>query len=107
MAGSIGLSVIAGGPGTGKTTTQRLVVHALGSTGLEVALTAPTGRAAKRLAEVSGADASTCHRLLQFDGMKGGFTYDADNPLPEDWFVMDESSMVDVRVGASFRSEEH
>lgn len=96
------LSVITGGPGTGKSTTQKVIVGALEALGKEVVLAAPTGRAAKRLAEVSGRPASTCHRLLSFSTEKGGFEYDSSNPFPEDRLVVDEFSMVDVRLGHAF-----
>ncbi len=94
--------IITGGPGTGKSTTMKVVVEALRSFGRNPVLAAPTGRAAKRLAEVSGVGASTCHRLLQFQAQLGGFAYNADNQFPEDWFVTDEFSMVDVRLADSF-----
>lgn len=97
-------SVITGGPGTGKTTTQRVIVKALKSLGKDVALAAPTGRAAKRLADVSGENASTLHRLLQFSTEAAGFTYNSENPLPEDWSIIDESSMVGVKLGHAFIS---
>lgn len=97
-----GISVITGGPGTGKTTTQRVVVRALQKLGKSVALAAPTGRAAKRLADVSGENASTLHRLLQFSTELGGFTYNEHNPLPEDWSVIDESSMIGTKLAQAF-----
>lgn len=97
-------SIITGGPGTGKTTTQRVIVKALKMLGKDVALAAPTGRAAKRLSEVSGESASTLHRLLQFSTEKGGFTFNSENPLPEDWSIIDECSMVGVKLGHAFIS---
>ena len=102
MAVTNPLSIITGGPGTGKSTTQRVIVYALESLGKEVVLAAPTGRAAKRLAEVSGKPASTCHRLLSFSAEKGGFEFDASCPFEEDHIIIDEFSMVDVRLGQSF-----
>jgi len=102
MAVTNPLSIITGGPGTGKSTTQRVIVQALEDLEREVVLAAPTGRAAKRLAEVSGRPASTCHRLLSFSAEKGGFEYDASNPFGEDHIIIDEFSMVDVRLGQSF-----
>lgn len=96
------ISVITGGPGTGKSTTQKIIVRAFAILGKEVVLAAPTGRAAKRLSEVSGTDASTCHRLLSFNAEKGGFEYDASNPFPVDRVITDEFSMVDVRLGQAF-----
>ena len=98
------ISVITGGPGTGKTTTQRVIVKALRAAGRDIALAAPTGRAAKRLADVSGENASTLHRLLEFSAEAGGFTRNSENPLPEDWAIVDESSMVDVKLGHAFVS---
>ena len=94
--------IITGGPGTGKSTTQKVIVHALKSFGKDVMLGAPTGRAAKRLAEVSGLPASTLHRLLQFSAEVGGFTYDEDNQFEEDWAIIDEFSMVDTKLCAHF-----
>lgn len=102
MAVTSPLSIITGGPGTGKSTTQRVIVHALEALKRVVVLAAPTGRAAKRLAEVSGRPASTCHRLLSFSAEKGGFEYDRTNPFEEDHIIIDEFSMVDVRLGQSF-----
>jgi exodeoxyribonuclease V alpha subunit len=97
-------SIITGGPGTGKTTTQRVIVKALKNLGKQVALAAPTGRAAKKLSDVSGENASTLHRLLQFSTEAGGFTYNSQNPLPEDWPIIDECSMVGVKLAHAFIS---
>lgn len=99
-----GVSVITGGPGTGKTTTQRVIVKALKKLRRDVALAAPTGRAAKRLADVSGEAASTLHRLLQPSTETGGFVFNDHNPLPEDWAVVDEASMIGVKLAESFLS---
>lgn len=96
------ISIITGGPGTGKSTTQKVIVHAIERLEQECVLAAPTGRAAKRLHEASGHMASTCHRLLSFSADKGGFEYDSSNPFPEDRIIIDEFSMVDVRLGQSF-----
>jgi len=96
------LSIITGGPGTGKSTIQKAVVRALESLGRKVVLASPTGRAAKRLAEVSGRPASTCHRLLSFSSEKGGFEFDSSNPFEEDRFIVDEASMVDVMLAWNF-----
>jgi len=92
--------VITGGPGVGKTTIVRGVVSILTRKGLRVALAAPTGRAAKRLSEATGAPASTLHRLLEWRPAEGGFGRDADRPLDVDLLVVDESSMLDVRLAA-------
>ncbi|WP_315922938.1 ATP-dependent RecD-like DNA helicase [Mesorhizobium sp. SP-1A] len=96
------ISIITGGPGTGKSTTQKVIVHAIEKLEQETILAAPTGRAAKRLYEASGHPASTCHRLLSFSADKGGFEYDASNPFPEDRIIIDEFSMVDIRLGQAF-----
>lgn len=89
--------VMTGGPGVGKTTLVRAIVTALSGQGVRVALAAPTGRAAKRLAEATGRDASTLHRLLEVDPA-GGFRRNRDQPLELDLLVVDEASMVDVRL---------
>jgi exodeoxyribonuclease V alpha subunit len=90
------LTVITGGPGTGKTTIVRVVVNACKALGRDVKLAAPTGRAAKRMSELAGADASTIHRLLAYDPFKGRFTKNEDEPIEADTLVIDESSMVDL-----------
>ncbi|HET6285031.1 MAG TPA: ATP-dependent RecD-like DNA helicase [Polyangia bacterium] len=92
--------VITGGPGVGKTTIVRGIVSILGKKGLRVALAAPTGRAAKRLSEATGQPASTLHRLLEWRPAEGQFGRNADRPLDADLLVVDESSMLDVRLGA-------
>jgi exodeoxyribonuclease V alpha subunit len=88
--------VLTGGPGTGKTTTVRGILALFQRLGRRVALAAPTGRAAKRLAEVTGGDAKTIHRLLGFSPKDGAFAFDADNPIEVDALIVDEVSMVDV-----------
>jgi len=90
------ITVITGGPGTGKTTIVRVIVSACRALGRNVALAAPTGRAAKRMAELAGADASTIHRLLAYDPFKGRFTRNESEPLEVDTLVIDESSMIDL-----------
>jgi exodeoxyribonuclease V alpha subunit len=89
------VSVLTGGPGTGKTTTLRMVIEALDSLDFTFALCSPTGRAARRLAEATGHEASTIHRLLGFSPGEG-FDKDEDSPLDVDALVVDESSMVDL-----------
>ncbi len=88
------VSVLTGGPGTGKTTTLQMVIHALEALKCSYALAAPTGRAAKRLAEATGEEASTIHRLLGVTSE--GFEHDHENPLPVDMLVLDETSMLDL-----------
>ena len=92
--------LLTGGPGTGKTTCLRGVLALFDALGLETALAAPTGRAAKRLGEACGTEAATIHRLLetQFDQHTGQliFAHDEDEPLSADAVIVDETSMVDV-----------
>lgn len=90
------VSVLTGGPGTGKTTTLRMVIDALDREQVKVYLASPTGRAAKRLAEATGREAVTIHRLLGWDPLGGGFTRDQDNPLDCRMLVIDEASMIDI-----------
>ncbi|EHM10425.1 helicase, putative, RecD/TraA family [Thermanaerovibrio velox DSM 12556] len=88
--------VITGGPGTGKTTLLRFTAALCESMGLEVLLMAPTGRAAKRMSEVTGLEASTVHRALGYDPRSGGFQRGSGAPLEADVVVVDEFSMVDL-----------
>ncbi len=95
------VSVLTGGPGTGKTRTVLSIVRACEAAGLRLALCAPTGRAARRLEEVTGHGASTIHRLLEARGVPGAgfrFAYDAARRLPHDVVVADEASMADLRL---------
>ena len=91
-----GLTVLTGGPGTGKTTTLRAVVRLFGTLGKRVLLAAPTGRAAKRMTEATGAAAVTIHRLLEWAPNTASFRRNAGNPLDADLIVVDESSMLDI-----------
>ncbi len=91
------VSVLTGGPGTGKTTTLRMVIQALVEKDLTFHLASPTGRAAKRLSEATGQPASTIHRLLEYSPM-GGFSRDEDSPLTADMVIVDESSMIDIAL---------
>ena len=101
-----GVSVLTGGPGTGKSHTVAAMVSLAAKARKSVALAAPTGRAAKRLEELTGSPASTIHRLLGAQGRKrgdelefaGGFARDAETPLDEDVVVVDETSMLDVEL---------
>ena len=90
------VTVITGGPGVGKTTIVNAVLHIVRAKGVRARLCAPTGRAAKRLAESTGFEASTIHRLLEFDPATGGFRHGPDDPLDTDFVVVDEVSMVDI-----------
>jgi exodeoxyribonuclease V alpha subunit len=89
------VSVLTGGPGTGKTTALKALIAALESAHKTCALASPTGRAAKRLSEATGRPASTIHRLLGFSP-QSGFRYNRDEPLPVDLLVLDEASMLDL-----------
>jgi exodeoxyribonuclease V alpha subunit len=88
--------VITGGPGVGKTTLVNAILTILRVKQVQVALCAPTGRAAKRLSESTRLEAKTIHRLLEVDPKQGGFSRNERNPLGCDLLVVDESSMVDV-----------
>ena len=101
LALKAGALVITGGPGTGKTTILRFVITLLEEMGTEYALCAPTGRAAKRMGEATGRDASTIHRLLEYSYGEGGFGRNAENTLLADVGVVDEMSMVDVPLMAA------
>jgi exodeoxyribonuclease V alpha subunit len=95
------VSILTGGPGTGKTTALRALVEILKAKKVRVHLAAPTGRAAQRLAETTGGFASTIHRLLKFDPAKGGFTANEHQPLTTDFLIVDEASMLDTRLAAA------
>lgn len=96
-----GVSVITGGPGTGKTTIIRCIL-ALLSKDAEVILAAPTGRAAKRMSEATGYEAKTLHRLLEYGGGDSLFAKNADNPIEGDVLIVDEMSMVDIFLMRGF-----
>ena len=87
--------IITGGPGTGKTTITKGIIHAMRSAGRSILLAAPTGRAAKRLSEATGMPAKTIHRLLEFKPPQG-YEKNSDNPLKGDVLILDEASMIDV-----------
>ena len=90
--------VITGGPGVGKTTIVKAIVHLAMLTKRKVALAAPTGRAAKRLGEATAHEAMTIHRLLEYQPHANGFARKPENPLDVDLLVIDETSMVDAQL---------
>ena len=92
------VTVITGGPGVGKTTLVNTILAILAAKGVAMRLCAPTGRAAKRMSEATGREARTIHRLLEVDPSHGGFRHDEENPLACELLVLDEASMVDVRL---------
>ena len=100
LAAQGGILLLTGGPGTGKTTSLRGIVSLYERMGLDVALLAPTGRAAKRLTELTGHSASTIHRLLEVDYSTGSvrFIHNEKNLLPFDVIILDEMSMVDAKL---------
>ncbi|HVK85346.1 MAG TPA: ATP-dependent RecD-like DNA helicase [Kofleriaceae bacterium] len=93
--------VITGGPGVGKTTIVKAIVHLAKLTHRRVALAAPTGRAAKRLGEATVHEAMTIHRLLEYQPHEHGFARNPQNPLDADMVVIDEASMVDSELFTS------
>ena len=104
-----GVMLLTGGPGTGKTTVVRALLHIFSSMGLKIALTAPTGRAAKRLSKSTSCEARTIHRLLEYGGEESGgrgrFMRDESNLLEENVLIVDEASMVDsLLMGALLRA---
>ena len=90
------VSVITGGPGVGKTTIVNSIVKILQAKKCTVLLAAPTGRAAKRMSEATGAQAQTIHRLLKYEPHEGGFTHNERRPLKGDMIIIDETSMLDI-----------
>ena len=92
------ITVITGGPGTGKTTLVRCIVMLLNQKGSRYMLAAPTGRAAKRLSEATHEEAKTIHRLLEYSPKDGEFKRNQKNPLPIEFLVVDEISMVDIML---------
>ncbi|MCQ2498047.1 MAG: ATP-dependent RecD-like DNA helicase [Lachnospiraceae bacterium] len=99
-----GVTIISGGPGTGKTTTINTIIRFFAEEGLDILLAAPTGRAAKRMQEATGYEAKTIHRLLEVgrnssdDDRNLFFEKDEDNPLEADVVIIDEMSMVDINL---------
>ena len=92
------MALLTGGPGVGKTTITRFVVALAKAAGARVLLASPTGRAAKRMAEATGVDAQTIHRLLGWNPQDGEFLHNRKNPLQGDLVVVDEISMLDVAL---------
>jgi exodeoxyribonuclease V alpha subunit len=88
--------VITGGPGTGKTTIINAILKIFSRIGVQILLAAPTGRAAKRMSEVTGHEAKTIHRMLKYSIKGGGFEKNDDNPLNCDLLIVDEASMIDT-----------
>jgi len=95
------ISLLTGGPGVGKTTTTRVLVKLLEAMKRHITLAAPTGRAAQRMSEVIGSKSQTIHRLLIWDPKKKGFQKNEDNPIWTDFLIIDEASMLDVKLTAS------
>ncbi|MFI3128857.1 MAG: ATP-dependent RecD-like DNA helicase [Bacillota bacterium] len=101
-----GVSVITGGPGTGKTTIIKCILYILKNLRMNVGMVAPTGRAAKRMTEQTGEEAKTIHRMLDIDfaGGKSSFVYNEQTRLPHDVIIVDEVSMTDVYILRSLLS---
>lgn len=100
-----GVTILTGGPGTGKTTIIKGLISIFKTIGSKVALAAPTGRAAKRMSEATGYDAKTVHRLLEMEfksALEPSFVRGASYLLDEDVFIIDESSMLDIQLTQSF-----
>ena len=95
-----GVSIITGGPGTGKTTIIKTILALLREAGITFRLAAPTGRAAKRMSQATGEDAQTIHRLLEYNYIEGEdrmfFARNAENPIESNCIIIDETSMVDI-----------
>ncbi len=93
-----GVLIITGGPGTGKTTTIKALIHLFEKNNIQVMLSAPTGRAARRMSEAAGREAKTIHRLLEYSYQEGEFRFvkNEENPLKTEALIVDEVSMVDL-----------
>ncbi|XGW00384.1 MAG: ATP-dependent RecD-like DNA helicase [Leptolyngbya sp. BL-A-14] len=101
LAASERVLILTGGPGCGKTYTTRTIVALWKAMGKTIALASPTGRAAQRLSEMTGQEAKTVHRLLEFDPKTMKFKRDVDNPIPVQAIVVDEASMLDLFLANS------
>ncbi|MCI9189732.1 MAG: ATP-dependent RecD-like DNA helicase [Lachnospiraceae bacterium] len=100
-----GVTILAGGPGTGKTTTINMMIKYFEAEGMDIFLAAPTGRAAKRMTEATGFEAKTIHRMLELNSAlpeensrKACFVRNRENPLEADVIIIDEMSMVDIQL---------
>lgn len=100
-------AIVTGGPGTGKTTLIRSITAVFESLGKQILLAAPTGRAARRLAQVTGRNAHTIHRLLKYAPAHGEFEHDRDNPVQADVVIIDEASMIDTMLMAHLLEAVH
>jgi exodeoxyribonuclease V alpha subunit len=96
------VAIITGGPGVGKTTIIRALTEVFGARKLKLRLAAPTGRAAKRMSEATGQEALTLHRLLRYLPAIHDFEHNADNPLEANCLILDETSMIDIRLMDQF-----
>lgn len=92
------MSIITGGPGTGKSTILKIILRIFEKLSKKIILAAPTGKAAKRMQEITGTFSKTIHRLLRFDPAKNSFEYNHLNPLSADLVVIDEASMLDTNL---------
>jgi len=92
------ISIITGGPGVGKTTLVNSIIMILRAKKLRILCCAPTGRAAKRMSESTGLEATTIHRALQYNPGTGGFVHHTENPLACDVLIVDECSMIDIQL---------
>lgn len=101
MAASHRVLILTGGPGTGKSFTCKTIVALWKAMGKTIVLASPTGRAAQRLSEMTGQDAKTLHRTLEFDPKNMKFKRDQENPIPADAIVVDEASMLDLFLANS------
>ena len=101
MSASQRVLILSGGPGTGKTFATRTIIALWKAMGKSIALASPTGRAAKRLSEMTGKEAKTIHRLLEFDPKTMGFKRDSENPISATAIVVDEASMLDLFLAYS------